>query len=203
VGCGHSRILIDPGPFETVLLVVRALDAVGAPYFVAGSLASSAYGFPRATNDADLIVDLAEPQVDALVAALSSEFVVDAGMALAAIHKRSSFNIIRRSTVEKVDLFVGRELPWQQEEMARRRQVTLTPRDPAEVVYFASAEDTVLSKLAWYRLGREVSERQWADVLAILRVQAAELDLAYLERWAAERGVTDLLDRALRESKDT
>lgn len=188
---------MDPRALETVLLVARALDSVGAPYFVAGSLASSAYGFPRATNDADLIVDLDEQQVQPLAAKLSSDFVIDADAALAAVRRRASFNVIRASTVEKVDLFVGRELPWQREEMARRRRVTLDDTDPPETLYLASPEDTVLSKLAWYRPGREVSDRQWRDVLAVLRVQAGELHLTYLRRWAAERGVEDLLARAL------
>ena len=62
---------------------------------------------------------------------------------------------------------------------------------------FASPEDTILSKLEWYRLGGEVSERQWRDVLGVLKTCAGELDLDYLHKWAKEIGVTDLLERAL------
>jgi hypothetical protein len=60
-----------------------------------------------------------------------------------------------------------------------------------------SPEDTLLRKLAWYRLGGEVSERQWNDVLGVLRAQGARLDLAHLHAWGETLGVADLLARAL------
>jgi hypothetical protein len=60
-----------------------------------------------------------------------------------------------------------------------------------------SAENTVLSKLEWFRAGGEVSERQWWDVVGILRAQAHGLDEAYLDRWAVTLGVADLLERAV------
>ena len=64
----------------------------------------------------------------------------------------------------------------------------------------ASPEDTVLAKLEWYRRGGEVSQRQWGDVLGILRVGGAVLELGYLRESARELAVDDLLDRALGES---
>lgn len=64
----------------------------------------------------------------------------------------------------------------------------------------ATAEDTLLAKLEWYRMGGEVSERQWRDVLGILKVQAGRLDLAYLRRWAIELKVEDLLERAVNDA---
>ena len=64
----------------------------------------------------------------------------------------------------------------------------------------ATAEDIILAKLEWYRLGNEVSERQWNDVLGLLRLQGAALDLAYLRSSAADLGIADLLDRARREA---
>jgi hypothetical protein len=70
-------------------------------------------------------------------------------------------------------------------------------------VRFASAEDTVLHKLAWYRLGNEVSDRQWNDAIAVLNVQAAALDLEYLEHWAHRLGVLDLLQRATQNESGT
>jgi hypothetical protein len=72
--------------------------------------------------------------------------------------------------------------------------------DPERTAYVASAEDTVLTKLEWYRMGSEVSERQWRDVLGVLKVQAERLDLAYLRRWAAALGVADLLEQALSQA---
>jgi hypothetical protein len=49
-------------------------------------------------------------------------------------------------------------------------------------------------------MGSEVSERQWRDVLGVLKVQAERLDLAYLRRWAAALGVADLLEQALSQA---
>ncbi len=73
--------------------------------------------------------------------------------------------------------------------------------EPQVEVSVASAEDTLLAKLEWYRMGGEVSERQWRDVLGALKVQAGALDLEYLHRWASELGVDDLLERALTQSE--
>lgn len=67
---------------------------------------------------------------------------------------------------------------------------------------FASSEDVILSELEWYRLGGEVSERQWRDVISALKVCAGDLDLDYLRQWAAELGVADLLERALKSSNE-
>jgi hypothetical protein len=67
-------------------------------------------------------------------------------------------------------------------------------------VYVATAEDTILAKLEWYRMGGGVSERQWRDVLGVLKVQGERLDYAYLRRWAAQLSVADLLERALNEA---
>jgi hypothetical protein len=63
-----------------------------------------------------------------------------------------------------------------------------------------TAEDILLQKLRWYRLGQEVSDRQWRDVLAIIAVQADALDLTYLRRAASPLGLSDLLERALYEA---
>ena len=59
-----------------------------------------------------------------------------------------------------------------------------------------AAEDSVLLKLEWFRIGNEVSDRQWTDIINVMRTQGDALDRAYLDRWSAEIGVKDLLDRA-------
>lgn len=64
-----------------------------------------------------------------------------------------------------------------------------------------SPEDVILSKLEWFRMGGEVSERQWRDILGVLKTREGELDLNYLHKWASELKVHDLLERALKESK--
>jgi len=184
---------------RAALKVARALEALDVPYLVGGSLASSVYGVPRATQDADLVADLEAGQVDDLVQALEGEFYVDAERVRAAVRRRASFNVIYLRTMLKVDVFVLPHDEFHRTQMSRRRRMTLS-EGPESSVEVASAEDTVIEKLAWYRLGGGVSERQWLDVLGVLKVQGAKLDRGYLGRWAEEQEVGDLLARALQEA---
>jgi hypothetical protein len=132
------------------------------------------------------------------MAALGSRFYVDADRAREAVRRQSSFNVIELATMFKVDLFVLGDDPAAQEEMARSQRFEL-PEEAGELPV-ASPEDTVLQKLRWYRLGHEVSDRQWQDALGVLQVQGKRLDRAYLERGAVALRVQDLLERALREA---
>jgi hypothetical protein len=188
-----------PDPIQIVAQVARVLEEIGIPYLVGGSLASSRYGLPRTTQDVDLVVDLREEQVGSLIRALRDEFYIDAGMIREAIRHRSSFNVIHLQAAYKVDLFLLKADTWAQREMARRRAERIGP-EGLITLYFCSPEDIILHKLDWYRLGGGVSDRQWNDVLGVLKVQASELETAYLRQWASELGLTDLLERALREA---
>lgn len=173
--------------------VVRALEDLGVSYLVGGSLASSVHGIPRASEDADLVADLRPEHIAPLVAKLRPEFYVDEERASTAVQRRASFNVIHLQTMFKVDLFVLKDEPFAREEMRRRQRLEL----PSGTLEVASAEDTILQKLLWYRLGSGVSERQWRDVLGILKVKRGRLDLGYLRLWADEMDLQDLLDQAL------
>jgi hypothetical protein len=188
-----------PDPIQVVAQVARALEEIGIPYLVGGSLASSRYGLPRTTQDIDLVVDLREAQVSSLVRALQDEFYIDAGMIREAIRHRSSFNVIHLQAAYKVDLFLHKADPWAQQEMARRRAEPIGPEGRV-TLYFCSPEDIILHKLDWYGLGGGISDRQWNDILGVLKVQAGAIEADYLRHWASELGLTALLDRALHEA---
>lgn len=184
---------------QVVLLVTQTLEKLGISYAVGGSLASSLYGIMRSTLDVDIVADIKSEHISALVTELSKEFYADEEMMQDAVKHRSSFNLIHYETAFKVDIFVCKLRAFDRMQLARR-QTAIIATGPEKSVYIVSPEDIIISKLEWYRLGGEVSERQWRDVLGVFKVRAGELDLAYLRRWAGELGVGDLLERALREA---
>jgi hypothetical protein len=189
-------------PLEALLPVIEALERLRVPYCVGGSLASSLYGVGRTTLDADLVADLDPRHVPPLVAALQAAYYVDAGMILDAIARRSCFNVIHLASMFKVDVFVLKDRSYDRTAFARIRRDTLTPDGPGAEVFLASPEDVVLNKLEWFRLGDEISERQWRDAVGVLKVQKDRLDRSYLARWGSELGLTDLLQRAWKEAEE-
>jgi hypothetical protein len=184
---------------RVTLLVTHTLERLGIPYAVGGSLASSLHGVMRSTLDVDIVADMRMEHIQPLVAVLSKEFYADDEMMKDAIEHHSSFNLIHYETAFKVDIFIRKARAFDQMQLERRRSSVIAT-DPEESVYITSPEDTILSKLEWYRMGGEVSDRQWRDVLGVLKTQAGDLDLEYLRKWAGELKVADLLERALKES---
>lgn len=185
------------GPVELAIEVAELLDELSIPYVLGGSVASSLVGEPRATMDVDLAVRLQREQVDALVAALGSAYYVSRDAAVDAVARASSFNLIHLDSMQKVDLFVLGDGLLDRRQIERRERVVVA-EDPRRELWVGSAEDQVLRKLAWFRLGGEVSERQWRDVVAILAVQAGRLNYDDLRAAAATLGLSDLLARAER-----
>lgn len=187
-------------PIAITLRVIQELDKLNVPYLVGGSLASALYGEPRATIDADLVADLKSEHAAPLVRALSGEFYIAQEAVLDAIRAQRSFNAIHLATSFKVDIFVRKQRAFDDAQFARRtRQVVAT--DPERTAYIATAEDTILAKLEWYKIGGSVSERQWRDILGMLKTQSSALDQTYLRRMASQLQVTDLLERAMRDAE--
>jgi hypothetical protein len=181
------------------LHVTGVLESLAVPYVIGGSMASTVHGRIRTTMDVDIVADLQPDQVSALVASLADAFYIDATAAHNAIQRRSNFNLIHLETMFKVDIFIPQDRPFDRQQIARRAAQQIGP-EPDQTAYVASAEDTILAKLDWYRLGGQVSERQWRDIQGILEVSGERLDQAYLRHWAATLNVSDLLTRALSEA---
>lgn len=183
---------------EIALLVTNTLEEIGVPYLIGGSLASITHGVMRSTLDADIVADIQPDQISRFVNALKAEFYIDPLSILDAIQHRSSFNLIHLGTMFKIDIFLPKPRAFDRMQMERRgRKIILD--EPERTAWVTSAEDIILAKLEWFRLGGEVSERQWRDVLGVMKTQGTLLDAAYLRHWAAELEVSDLLERAFSE----
>jgi hypothetical protein len=180
--------------FETIARVAAAFDEIGAPWAIGGSFSSSLYGEPRSTNDIDFVAVLRTEQAREFVSALGPTFYGDSEVALDAIRRSTSFNVIDNETIVKVDVFVPAPGPMGRGQLDRRQRVTLTPELD---VWVLGPEDTILQKLRWYEIGGSISERQWRDICEVLRVQADRLDIHYLQVTATAAGLESLLVRAI------
>jgi hypothetical protein len=184
-----------PDILAAITPIVETLEELGIQYHIGGSVASSLYGLPRLTIDADLVADIRMEHVRPLVKQLETDYYIDEDMIRDAIRRQSSFNVIHQDTILKVDIFIPKSRLFDQEELRRVRQEVLS--EGTRPFNIASPEGTILNKLEWYRMGGEVSDRQWNDILGVLKVQSTNLDMNYLQKWAANLNVTDLLERAL------
>lgn len=196
----HNRgQLVEANTIKLALKMVDIFDSLKIPYLIGGSVASSILGEPRATLDVDMVADLQLSQVQPLVTIMTGEFYIDEVMVKEAIENKSSFNVIHLESMQKIDIFVLSDRPLAQLEMQRRQQLLIT-ENPEKFAWLPSSEDIVLQKLIWYRLGGEISDRQWRDVLGVLKVQADKLDLDYLFQWAETLNLTELMTKALQHS---
>ncbi len=174
---------------EVAQLVLQSLEAHKIEYMIVGSLASNLHGVPRATQDADIVIECDKFSLNSFIDSLQGNFYVDNQAALDALKSRSMFNIVHFSSGIKIDLIVRKWRDYNAEEFERRRQIHFrgTPR------WVASPEDVILGKLEWSRIG--ASERQFNDAVNIAKIQRDRIDVQYLRRWANELNITKLLDK--------
>jgi hypothetical protein len=181
---------------DVLARLARSLDALGIPYMITGSVASSFHGRPRSTHDADVVID---PTLDALRSLVrdltNAGFYVDADSAEQAFGSRRQFNVIDMASAFKLDLIVRKDRPFSREELSRRQRVELA----GATVALATAEDTILSKLEWAKRAGG-SQRQLADARGIVEVRGNNLDHSYIEHWASALGVLEIWQQILGQS---
>ena len=190
----------QPKVLAAMIPVIETLDRLGIDYYIGGAVASLAHGIYRTTADVDIIAEVPLEKVVAFVQSLKEAYYVDADMIKDAIRHRSEFNVIHLDTMFKVDIFLPKRRPFDQAVRQRVQKSELKILDERSFFNMESPEDVILTKLEWYKVGGGASERQWGDILGVLKVQKQKLDREYLRRWAKEIGVADLLTRALQEA---
>lgn len=199
MGHFHLRLtVLDVEALSAVLQVIELLDEMQVPYVIGGSVASTVHGLVRSTMDVDIVVDLKPQHIEQFVATLSDEFYIDESTVRRATANKTSFNLIHLKTMVKVDVFLPKDRPFDRQQLARRIAERVDP-DSDDTLWILTPEDVILAKLDWFRQGGNVSERQWRDVLGVLKTQSSRLDREYLQQGALQLNVSDLLAHALQE----
>ena len=189
----HDDLVVALAP------LIDVLERLGVAWYVGGSVASTVHGRFRATNGVDVIADLREEHASPLRAALEANHYVDEESIRDAVRHESRFNLVHYGTGLKIGVFIAGDSEYENGVRARRVSEPIGDAADHRHLWVASAEDTILAKLAWYRRGGEASERQWRDVQGVIELRGRELDVEYLRRWAPVLGIDDLLDQALGE----
>ena len=186
------------GVFDEALIVTDILESLNIEYHIGGSVASGIWGEMRYTQDIDLVADIKESQIDLLSNAFSPRFYISKVAVKDAIAFGNSFNIIDNQTGWKVDIFVLPNDLFQQSRFDRKQRISIN--ELGQTLNFSSPEDTILQKLLWYRMTEQGSEKQWRDILGILKLQQSVLDFIYIQEWADILKLSVDLERALSET---
>ena len=184
---------------EIIKMLTDILDELKIGYAIGGSIASSIYGTPRFTQDADITVQPFLSVAEQLYEILKNDFYISKDAMYQSLQNRSGFNIVHFATAFKIDIFIQTENVFHRQMFSRNRKLQLGQSSKA--VSFVSPEDIILLKLDWYKQSGCVSERQLSDVLGVLAGQKNNLDFDYLKKWASTLGLNEPLQKAISESE--
>jgi hypothetical protein len=187
IGARGTLQAVADDQFDVLALVTARLEAARIPYMVSGSLAMSYYAQPRMTRDIDIVVDLNEQDVERVASTFSQDFYCDPAAVRRAVNERRTVNLIHLRSLVKVDLIVRKDTEYRRLEFERRQAVDIA----GARLSIVTAEDLLLSKLAWAKAGG--SELQLRDARNLV-ASVPTLDWPYLRRWAPTLSVTAFLE---------
>jgi hypothetical protein len=176
---------------DLLIHTVRILDQAGIEYMITGSIVTSLQGEPRSTHDIDVVVQISASDIPRLLAAFPEpKYYVAEEAIREAILVGGTFNVIDTEEGDKVDFWMLHEEPFDRSRFNRKYREKLFGVEMS----VSSPEDTILAKLRWARLSG-LGERHVRDVLGVYEVQRPDLDESYLDEWAKQLGVADLLSQ--------
>lgn len=178
-----------PGPEQ----ITDRLEQAGITYCIVGGLASIAYGRPRLTLDADLVVAIEPEQVDALIAAFPAEdfYLPPAEVLHAELQReaRGHFNIIHQHSALRADCYLPGKSELARWELAQRCRLSLGTGE----AWFAPAESVIIHKLLFHREGG--SEKHLEDIRGIL--VATQVDQSIISSWVDRLGLGESWSSAM------
>ncbi|WP_425216277.1 hypothetical protein [Tumidithrix helvetica] len=157
------------------------------PYYVTGGVAAIAYGEIRTTQDLDIVIEISTEQIVRLSDLLEQQGFYVAGLEQVITEQMKTLQITHIESISRADLIVAVRNDYEQLKFTRRQSY---PLESGIEIDLASPEDLIVSKLSWQQ-----SEKQLRDVLGILKIQADNLDFAYIYHWAKVFGLTEVVDR--------
>ncbi len=165
--------------------LVNTLDSLGIPYLITGSMASTAYGEPRFTNDIDVVVAMSLAQAPAFCGSFPApEFYCALDAVEQAVRQGFQFNILHPASGLKVDVIVATDSAFDRSRLAHGVRL---PAGADFDATFAAAEDVIVKKLQYFQEGG--SEKHLRDIVGMLKVQGARIDRAYVNTWIAQLGL--------------
>jgi len=177
--------------FEATRVVIAALDALGIPYMVVGGLSSMAYGIPRSTKDADIVIAVDPKSLDQLVESLGTDFELDAQGSFEMVTGTMRHHLRVPAIHFEIELFLLSKDSHDLCRFERRRPFPSQQLGMNAVI--PSPEDVIVMKLRWYAIAKR--GKDFDDIRDVIAVQGDEtLDWDYIHRWTAEHGTRELLD---------
>lgn len=197
--CAENTAMWIQDPGEIARLLHPIFEQLQISYYITGGVAAIAYGDPRTTRDLDIVIAITSNDLGQLVSALEAAGFYCPPGAVEDIQRGrgKTLSVTHMQMVLNADLVINGDTDFDRTKMARR-QLEALDEAGQEYFYLSSPEDVILSKLVWRQ--RSQSEKQWRDVLGVLKVQGEALDFEYLQQWAEPLAIAPDLTQALIEA---
>ncbi|HRQ89611.1 MAG TPA: hypothetical protein PLA50_12485 [Bacteroidia bacterium] len=177
--------------FAATKVVISALEELGIPYMLVGGLSSMAYGIPRTTKDADIVIAIDGTGLNRLAERLGPQFELDAQGSFEMVTGTLRHHLRIPSLRFEIELFLLGTDPHDQARFERRRPFPSQQLGIRAVI--PTAEDVIVMKLRWLAIAKRGKDHD--DIRDIIAVQGEDvLDWDYIHRWTAEHGTRELLD---------